>query len=178
MSHPIILNGGATETQMAMHAAHLARRERLWGATAEQVFPPLPVVEPPNREAWGVPVNLLSVSSPHVILRLVALKHTVHFSDMTGPCRTRVVVAARHEAVGIVYTHCRQVSLPALGRLFKRDHTTILHALRKLRRTAKSAPYRRAEFINRENIVEPESWVAPAKACEQLEDRHSSEAVN
>jgi chromosomal replication initiation ATPase DnaA len=50
--------------------------------------------------------------------------------------RNRKVVAARTDAIGAVWLNCEvegaRPMLPSVGRIFKRDHTTILHALRKL----------------------------------------------
>lgn len=67
-----------------------------------------------------------------LIMRSVAYRHGISFQDLIGPSRKHVHVKARHEAiheVKICYP-CR--SLPEIGRLFGgRDHTTILHALRK-----------------------------------------------
>jgi chromosomal replication initiation ATPase DnaA len=104
------------------------------------VAPVIVSPEPP----WGCPVPLIGSPSPKTVLKLVALKHRLSLDDLLGPRRQKCVVAARHEAVGLVYTHCRYISLPAIGRIFNRDHTTILHTLRKLRKIAKKAPYRRS----------------------------------
>lgn len=169
--------------QAEMHENWQAANARLWGGGVPVGGPTVgfhvpDVVVGAMKDAWGVPVNLLSVASPKVIISLVAAKHGVTAADIVGPSRTRKIVAARHEAIGVVYTHCRQVSLPAIGRLFNRDHTTILHALRKLRRISKPAPYRRAKFLTKEMQTKPEKIVAQKKRHEHLEDRHFNEAVN
>jgi chromosomal replication initiation ATPase DnaA len=47
-----------------------------------------------------------------------------------GPSRARPLVQARFDAVAAVKMAYPGMSLPMLGRLFKRDHTTLLHALK------------------------------------------------
>lgn len=46
-------------------------------------------------------------------------------------CRTREVSRARHLAMRRVYDLGPEWSMPRIGRHFKRDHTTVLHALRR-----------------------------------------------
>lgn len=74
--------------------------------------------------------NMLAQPSWRFILSLVALKHGVMQREILGPYRNRAIVAARHEAIAMTYQHT-QLSMPAVGRLFARDHTTVLHALKK-----------------------------------------------
>ncbi len=58
-------------------------------------------------------------------------------SDITGDVRTALLVIARHKAMYAVHRITRR-SLPWTGRVFDRDHTTVLHAIRKVesRRTS------------------------------------------
>lgn len=65
------------------------------------------------------------------IIREVALKHGIAVEALLGQSRNRSMVPIRDEAIAAVH-HARQdLSLPQLGRVFHRDHTTILHSLRK-----------------------------------------------
>ena len=123
-----------TPLQIEAHRAHLARRGRLWTRGVPQItHVEAEQAAPANAVPWGAPVNLLTLPSPQVIIRLVALKHGRKRVEVIGPSRARDIVAVRHEAVGIVFTHCHGFSLPDIGRMFgDRDHTTILSALRKL----------------------------------------------
>jgi hypothetical protein len=85
-------------------------------------------------DCWGAPLNMYGSPSPKFIVKLIATKHEMTVAELLGPRRGRALVAARDEALGLVYTHCRALSLHQLGELFGgRDHTTILHALRKMR---------------------------------------------
>ncbi|MBX3751922.1 MAG: hypothetical protein KF897_17725, partial [Opitutaceae bacterium] len=59
-----------------------------------------------------------------------------------GASRTRHVVEARFEAIRLVRAARPDLSLPAIGRLFNRDHTTILHALKRAGTTVRPQPRR------------------------------------
>lgn len=87
-------------------------------------------------EEQGTPVERVTVKS---IIRMVADKHGLSVDAILSQRRDRLTVAARHEAIVTAATLREDLSLPALGRQFKRDHTTILHALRKagVRRAAR-----------------------------------------
>lgn len=65
----------------------------------------------------------------------VARRRGFTAADIVGPSRNRKVIEARFDAIADVYRRCRidgrELSLSELGRLFRRDHTTMIHALRK-----------------------------------------------
>lgn len=66
------------------------------------------------------------------IIRDTATRTGVHISDILGHRMAKGIVAARHEAMTAAYQQRPDLSLPQLGKLFGgRDHTTILHAVRK-----------------------------------------------
>lgn len=53
--------------------------------------------------------------------------------DITGPARHHWVALARHVAMYVIRLETR-ASFPAIGMLFgKRDHTSVLHACKKIR---------------------------------------------
>jgi len=60
---------------------------------------------------------------------LIALRHGVTRKDILGRSKADHVVLARHHC----FWHFRQQgrSLPQIGRLMRRDHTTVLHGVRK-----------------------------------------------
>lgn len=70
-------------------------------------------------------------TSSKSIITAVAISHGFTHADIVGRSRKHNVVAARQEAVVAVNKKYPMKSLPELGRLFDRDHTTILHFLRK-----------------------------------------------
>src|SRR5690606_30098070 len=89
--------------------------------TAAEVFEE-PAIKPvlPN----GVPLNMLAPPSWKFLRELAALRHGIGTREIMSHNRSRAVVAARYEAMALVYQHS-QLSLPQVGRLFKRDHTTV-----------------------------------------------------
>lgn len=126
------------------HRAHLERQARLGLLPAPrprltraqlQALPP-PVTK---AEKWGAPVTLIGLPGSKTVIRLVSLKHGTSVADLTGPSKTIPLVKARDEAVSLIYTHCRYLSLPYIARMFGRHHTTVLHTLRKLRLTGMPA---------------------------------------
>lgn len=67
------------------------------------------------------------------IVKEVCVKHGMTFAEIRGHCRARDIVAARHEVCYRLATET-PLSLPAIGRrLGGKDHTTVLHGIRKHR---------------------------------------------
>lgn len=66
-----------------------------------------------------------------IIIREAAEKFGYSPADIIGPRRQKALLDARFAIVRIVANARPDMSLLQLGRLFKRDHTTILNALRK-----------------------------------------------
>lgn len=60
-----------------------------------------------------------------------ALKHGVTIADIKSRRKRADLVEARHDAIVRAYTERADLTLPQLGRLFNRDHTSILHAVQK-----------------------------------------------
>lgn len=119
--------------------AYLARRKRLGQVytkpqaqklltvVPEPVFVPVGVdVEP---EGY-VPLNMLAPPSWKFLLAYCCLKHSVSQKAVLSGRRNLHIIACRYEAMALVYTHQKR-STPEMGKMFNRDHTAILHALRK-----------------------------------------------
>ncbi|MFB0491249.1 chromosomal replication initiation ATPase DnaA [Methylobacterium sp. OAE515] len=72
---------------------------------------------------------------PRRIIAQVAVAFGLTHADVVGPSRTAPVLRARLAAIAAVREAHPDWSLPRLGRAFGgRDHTTMLHALRKIKR--------------------------------------------
>lgn len=65
------------------------------------------------------------------VIEAVCDRHEITFTDVMSRSRYADVVAARHEAIVAVANAFPWMSLPKIGRVFGRDHTSILHALDK-----------------------------------------------
>lgn len=81
-------------------------------------------------------LNTFNTTTPRkftlAIVESVAAKHNVPVSAILGDSRLRHIVAARHEAMAEVVEARPHWSFPTVGRLFGRDHTTVISALQKL----------------------------------------------
>ena len=79
-------------------------------------------------------IELHKNRSSKAIIREVAEKTGVSYDLIMSPSRNKRIVAARDQAIRAVCDEYSNLSLPQIGRIFGRDHTTILHSLRKTRR--------------------------------------------
>jgi hypothetical protein len=66
------------------------------------------------------------------IIAHVAQKNGFTSDDILGKVKSSRLVVARWEAIKLVQEMNPKWSLPKIGRIFKRDHTSILHALREM----------------------------------------------
>lgn len=66
------------------------------------------------------------------IIAQVEREHGLPIGSIISPTRKAPVVKARFEAIVRAREARPDLSLPALGRIFRRDHTSILSALRKM----------------------------------------------
>jgi chromosomal replication initiator protein len=74
------------------------------------------------------------------IQRKVAEHYNVRLSDMIGPKRVRTIARPRQVAMYIAKRKTTR-SLPEIGRRFGgRDHTTIMHGIRKIEELLESDP--------------------------------------
>lgn len=100
---------------------------------------------PPLSPDRGAPFSIITSNVPIVtprdttraIIREVAERHGVTYRDIIDYDRHGRVMAARHEAILAVRQAKPHMSLPDLGRVFQRDHSTILSSLD---RSAKRMP--------------------------------------
>lgn len=77
-----------------------------------------------------VPLDMLKPCSWRFLVALAALRHGQTPKDIVGPIRSKPVTAARHEAVYLVVLHT-PYSIARIGKMFNRDHTTLLNSLAK-----------------------------------------------
>lgn len=82
----------------------------------------------PAKETFVLPGSAKAIILDH------AKRHGVRYQDIVGASRTRSIVIVRHAAMRAVADARPDMSLPQIGRAFNRDHTTIIHALRKTKK--------------------------------------------
>jgi chromosomal replication initiator protein len=113
-------------------------RQQIWGrpskpepasgtVTPPRFHEPIPTIKPP---AYGR-------LTTRKIIRAAAAVFDITEEELTGNCRQVRVVLPRQAAMTVA-RRLTQNSFPELGRKFGgRDHTTIMHALRKFEHDAK-----------------------------------------
>lgn len=72
--------------------------------------------------------------SARKLMRVVAEGYGVTDLDLMGPRRDRFIVRVRHEAIRAVADARPDMTLPQIGKVFNRDHTSVIHALRKTKK--------------------------------------------
>jgi chromosomal replication initiation ATPase DnaA len=93
-------------------------------------------IAPPTPTALRVPPQLhdsLHREAVEVVCR-VAAEHGLALSDLRGPGRRGRLVKARRCAAAAARAHT-DVSLPQLGRILNRDHSTVLSLVRTAERS-------------------------------------------
>lgn len=83
-------------------------------------------LKPAIQLTGGEPANARQIIG--AVSRICQVSH----ADIVGPRRTVYIVIPRQAAMVAVYIQCPHLSLPQIGSVFRRDHTTVLHAIRKL----------------------------------------------
>ena len=117
----------------AARQADLARREREEAERAERWRKI--VAERQRKAAEAEAIVTVSVDAPtsiRALIRATELRHGLPAGSIVGHDRSRSVTSARFEAMAKAREMRPELSLPQLGRIFHRDHTTILYALRKM----------------------------------------------
>lgn len=79
-----------------------------------------------------------------LIAEEVCIKHGVNMNDLISHRREANIVKARYEAFWRCYRET-SMSLPQIGHRFDRDHTTVLHGLRKYRKMLDAIPSKQPE---------------------------------
>ena len=81
------------------------------------------------------------------IQKIVAQHFQLKISDLLGPGRQKQLVMARHTAMYLAKDLLQMQVLDISQSFGKRDHTTALHALTKVRQLMESNPEYRAEYL-------------------------------
>ena len=138
--------------------AAIQRRRRLfYPPTARQEAPIIKIVPPPapsKRRAKAVirystpagPFRPFTLNEEYLrqehgegtprvpalkIISEVAAEYGVTVDEIRGPRRHGDLVKPRHAAMCRVYLQRPDMTLPEIGRLFRKDHTTVLHAIKR-----------------------------------------------
>jgi hypothetical protein len=142
MSHlvPTIDYSGSPDPIAAIHAARLERQRRI---AAAAYVPPPPPPKPAPRKPEVDPITALlakyklvfdseataSIPTGKRIIRECAADAGLTVNDLRSEGRVRKLARARQFAMWRIAKET-SLSLPQIGRLLCRDHTTVLHAIR------------------------------------------------
>lgn len=73
------------------------------------------------------------------IIQTIATEQGVTVEQILSPLRSKPVTRARHMAMAAIRVARPQLSLPVIGRMFGRDHTSVLHGIRRANKDRRSA---------------------------------------
>lgn len=88
-------------------------------------------------------------NDPAPILQACADRWKVDVAQFAEKNRTEHLSDARHVAMYLLREHCG-LSFPAIGKLFKRDHGSILHGCRRVAALRKIEPWLNEEIVRLE----------------------------
>jgi len=91
---------------------------------AAEAAPPPPVEKLPALK------SIAPLSQCHRIIEEVSRRHDIPVGEILSDSRARVLIPARHEAIFRCVAES-PLSLPSIGRIFNRDHTSIGYAVMK-----------------------------------------------
>jgi chromosomal replication initiation ATPase DnaA len=94
-----------------------------------------------ERSAARATARVDASHKPQNILTRISAEYGVSTDDITGPSREAAVVMARYAAIHAIRGANPRFSLIRIGQwVGRRDHTTVLHALRKIAREGVPKP--------------------------------------
>jgi chromosomal replication initiation ATPase DnaA len=114
----------------AMEARRQAIRDAFMAENSGQWFAPV-ADEAPAPAIAPLPHKPEATAHAESIIEDVARAHGVAVADMLGVWRTPAMIAARAEAMAEIALQCPGLSYPAIGRIFRRDHSSIISAVKR-----------------------------------------------
>jgi hypothetical protein len=93
--------------------------------------PAPPVCKKPDQVVVYVKFDSSPLKPSAQILDFICEKHGLTLWQLKSKSRSKYLVRARWEAAYLIYDQCRHLSLPQVGKILCRDHSTILHGIRE-----------------------------------------------
>jgi hypothetical protein len=124
-----------TAAEVIANYREVRKRIRAWVPYQPPPLPPPPPPPPPRiKLPWREPTVMLILpgrrTKVRTIQRAVARECGFALADILGPSRKKKLTLARQ--IGMWLALQTGLSFPVIGRMFNRDHTTVLHAKRKI----------------------------------------------
>lgn len=141
-----------TSYQAQLHAAHLARRQRFSQAAQACLAKLETAHEATLRRAANAAtikklqdnmrqarqeIRALKLTDPTPLIRAKAIvseiaeRHAISVAEIYGERRAKHIIDARHEAMAAVVASTPEWSLAHIARHFNKDHSSLLHVLKK-----------------------------------------------
>jgi chromosomal replication initiator protein len=109
----------------------------------------------------------------HIIAEVLENFPGVTWEDLKGKHRTSNIVYPRQLCMYEIHRQRKDLSYPAIGRLFGgRDHTTVLHAVRKIE-SMTSDDKQAAEWMQRKHVTRRRKMAPSPYAVARLAEIHS-----
>ena len=133
----------ATTTQLALHRRHREIHRKFF--PRPPVFPviliepakPEPLAKPPSTVQSAAPVNNIGPEQTRLRMRIIRHVVCINFGiskeSLMSDRRSHAIVLPRHVFSYLASTMTR-ASLPMIARMLLQDHTTIMHAIRRMRK--------------------------------------------
>lgn len=115
----------ARQKEIRRRQEEAARRLPAQPQEQRAVLAPVPVVEASKVKMIDPLAHL-----PRSIIRRVAAEYGTTYADIVGSETFAHIICARHAAILAVHKAHPSYSLPKLGRIFSKDHSSIRNALR------------------------------------------------
>lgn len=117
---------------MLMAPSGTAKIVQIAAPTAEFLLATDAKVEIERLNTWLLMAEYNSPKpSAAVILEVIARKHGLTVEDIKGGRKTDPIIACRHDAIVDMHERRPDFSSPEIGRHIGRDHSTVLHALKR-----------------------------------------------
>lgn len=131
-----------------MRAAYAARRRRLMGERPApiEIEPPKPIPVRPLPPTWkrveitfsahvdAYNIHLAEQASPRSYIKRRAIELGTAYRHVVGDSRHLPIIPIRHLLMWETKQQYPLMSLVQIGKLFNRDHSTVIHAVRKIER--------------------------------------------
>lgn len=83
------------------------------------------------------------------ILKAALKRFNLSVEEMTGNTRTVAYVRARQITMYVIYSECSNFeSTPSIGRMFNKDHSTVVHAVHRMRDKVRAGDQSIIEHVN------------------------------
>lgn len=97
-------------------------------------------------------VDLAETVNETVIINTVSQKYGVEVDAILGKKKTKEITLARHVAVYLI-RKMTDLSLPDIGKIFNRDHTTIMNSVDRIKSEVEDSPDRRKEIDDLMDLI-------------------------